>query len=135
MPKPQAVVSGSFRRHLDSVRKAVRELTAMGVSVLSPSDAEPIAQEGSFVILKSDRHRDVKRLEEDHLRAIDECDFLWLVAPDGVAGQSTCLEVGYALAKEKPIYTEAMFTDTVLAVFAHRVDSVGAMLSLHSRER
>lgn len=129
----KAVVSGSFRRHLAEIRLALRELAALGVEILSPEDADAVGTRGSFVILESDGHDDIRRLEDAHLDAIADCDFLWVVVPDGTAGQSTCLEIGYALAMGKPIYTQAQLVDTTLTEYAIQVPDARAVISLHGK--
>jgi nucleoside 2-deoxyribosyltransferase len=45
-----------------------------------------------------------KRLALEHYAAIDEADKVYLITPDGYMGTSLKLELGYAVAKNKPIY-------------------------------
>lgn len=45
-----------------------------------------------------------KRLALEHYAAIDEADAVYLLTPDGYMGTSLKLELGYAIAKNKPIY-------------------------------
>ena len=45
-----------------------------------------------------------KRLALEHYAAIDEADTVYLLTPGGYMGTSLKLELGYAIAKNKPIY-------------------------------
>jgi len=38
------------------------------------------------------------------LRRIDESDVVYIVNPDGYVGRSVSVDIGYAYAKDKPIY-------------------------------
>ena len=40
----------------------------------------------------------------EHYVAIDEADKVYLITPEGYMGTSLKLELGYAVAKNKPIY-------------------------------
>lgn len=59
----------------------------------------------------SDRNKDdadtieeKKRLAIEHYEAIDKSDIIYLITPGGYMGTSCKLELGYAIAKNKPIY-------------------------------
>jgi len=39
------------------------------------------------------------------LEKIDEADVVYVVNPEGYVGRSVCVDMGYAYAKGKPIYT------------------------------
>jgi nucleoside 2-deoxyribosyltransferase len=38
------------------------------------------------------------------LEKIDEADVVYVINPDGYVGRSVCVDIGYAYAKDKPIY-------------------------------
>jgi nucleoside 2-deoxyribosyltransferase len=38
------------------------------------------------------------------LEKIDKADVVYVVNPDGYVGKSVCVDIGYAYAKDKPIY-------------------------------
>jgi len=40
------------------------------------------------------------------LKKIDEADVVYVVNPKGYVGRSVCVDIGYAYAKNKPIYVK-----------------------------
>src|SRR5436305_1073674 len=92
----RATVSGSFHRHMPAIEAAVGELWAKGVEVLSPANPQVVDFRGEFLFVASDRLRSIKLVQDRHLEAIGQSDFVWLVCPDGYTGPSACLEIGYA---------------------------------------
>jgi hypothetical protein len=101
----QATVSGSFRRAMEAVQAAVRELTDAGVLVLSPADPRVVDRFGDFVFVASDEVRRIRTVQGRHLAAIAASEFLWLVAPDGYVGQSAAMEIGFAAAHNVPVFS------------------------------
>src|ERR1700686_4162645 len=103
-PKNQlrAAVSGSFHRHMEAITRAVHELAALSVRVLSPADPRIVAAQGEFLFVASDRIRSVRLVQDRHLESIRAADFLWLVCPDGYVGSSASMEIGYAAAAAVP---------------------------------
>lgn len=89
---------------MDQVRDAVYELTALGISVQSPTDPRVVDQIDEFIFVASDHLRSVPTVQRLHLAAISRSDFLWLVAPDGYVGLSASLEIGYAAACSVPVF-------------------------------
>jgi hypothetical protein len=126
-------VSGSFHRHMDEIAIAVESLRAHGVEVLSPSDPEVVDQIGLFLFVASDRHRSVRLVQDRHLDALCHSHFLWLVCPDGYVGQSASLEIGFAIARGIPIYSEHLPEDLTLRQYVHRVDSIADAMQFASR--
>ena len=100
----KAAVSGSFHRHMAAIGAAVEELISRSIRVLSPADPRVVAAQGEFLFVASDRVRSVRLVQDRHLESIRAADFLWLVCPDGYAGQSASMEVGFAAAARVPIF-------------------------------
>jgi hypothetical protein len=71
----------------------------------------------SFLFVASDRLRSVRLVQQRHLFAIGESDFLWLVAPDGYVGTSAAMEIGYAIACRIPVFCADTPTDVTLREF------------------
>jgi nucleoside 2-deoxyribosyltransferase len=115
-PKNQlrAAVSGSFHRHMEAITRAVHELAALSVRVLSPADPRIVAAQGEFLFVASDRVRSVRLVQDRHLESIRAADFLWLVCPDGYVGQSASMELGYAAAKGIPLFATRAPSDLTL---------------------
>lgn len=99
-----ATVSGSFHRHMESITKAVHELAALSVRVLSPSDPRIVAAQGEFLFVASDPIRSVRLVQDRHLDCIRASSFLWLVCPDGYVGVSAAMEIGAAREAGVPIF-------------------------------
>ena len=113
----KVTVSGSFHRHLAPIKEAIQQFQENGCEVLSPRDVTVVAEMGDFLFVASDIYRSILIVENRHLFSIAACDFLWLVTPDGYIGQSAALEIGYAIAKGKPIYCERMPHDLTVAEY------------------
>jgi hypothetical protein len=110
----QITVSGSFRRAMGAVQDVVEEFVELGALVLSPADPRIVDQFGDFVFVASDHVRRIRTVQGRHLSAVGASDFLWLVAPDGYIGQSAAMEIGYAAAREIPVYSDEVPADLTL---------------------
>src|SRR5258708_30893336 len=130
MRQLRVTVSGSFTRHLDRIQKAVAELKARGVRVLSPEQPVIVDALEGFVFVASDRHRSVKLVQDRHLASIADSDFLWLEADDGYVGQSAALELGYAIGVGIPVYSVAFPSDLTMRQYVRRVPSLAAAITL-----
>ena len=124
MSRKRAVVSGSFRRHLDRIQSAVAELTEEGVEVLSPADPRVVDEFGEFLFVASDRLRSIHAVQSRHLAAIRISDFVWLEDPDGYIGQSASMELGFAVACRTPIFTLSTPNDLTLRQYVRTVSSL-----------
>src|SRR5580704_16482770 len=118
-----ATVSGSFHRHMEAITRAVHELAALSVRVLSPADPRIVAFQGEFLFVASDPVRSVRLVQDRHLESIRAANFLWLVCPDGYVGQSASMEIGYAVREGVPIYTTHAPTDLTLRQYVRVVQS------------
>ena len=121
--KVRVVVSGSFNRHLSSIREAVTDFRELGVNVLSPKDPRPVDKLGQFIILASDKRRSLRGIENRHLAAISRASFLYIESPDGYIGVSTALELGYAVSCRIPVIASARLSDLTMNQY---VDAVAA---------
>lgn len=110
-------ISGSWNRHLALIRHAELEFRECGCDILSPKNTTIVDAVGDFLFVESDVHRSIKLIENRHLLAIANSDFLWLVSPDGYTGLSASLEIGYAVAKGVPIYCELPHPDLTMSKY------------------
>ena len=132
----RATVSGSFRRHMPAVQEAVYSLTDLGVEVLSPSDPRVVDAFGNFLFVASDHLRTIRLVEQRHLAAIRQSDFLWLADPEGYVGNSASLEIGFAAALGVPVYATEPLADLTLRQYVTIVPGMQACLhDLHSHKR
>jgi hypothetical protein len=129
---PTATVSGSFRRAIDDIQRDVELLSDSGVLVLSPADPRVVEQFGDFVFVASDRVRRIRTVQSRHLASIEASDFLWLVAPNGYIGVSAAMEIGFAAAREIPIYCTDVPVDLTLRNWVTVVGGIDATLARHT---
>ena len=100
----KVVVCGSYHRSTDQLERIIFELEATSCRILSPLSIDFIDDSSSVVKLKSEEFFSVAEIEKFHLRAIAECDLVWLHNPDGYVGVMGAFELGYAYNLRKPIY-------------------------------
>jgi SAM-dependent methyltransferase len=132
----KATISGSLRRFLPEMEEAARELKEVGISVLSPRAFQVIDEKNGFVFLEGDEG-EASTIQNSHLQAITNSDFLLLVCPGGYLGSSASLEVGYALALGIPIFALSPPAEPVIFERVKVVDSaamaVASLLNDHHR--
>jgi hypothetical protein len=124
-----ATVSGSFHRHMTAIYDAVGSLRAAGVTVLSPSNPTVVDHIGEFLFVASDRLRSVKLVQDRHLEAIRNSDFLWVVCPDGYTGASTSGEVMAAAVLGVPVFSSSPALDITIGEYVERVGSIGEAIA------
>ncbi len=129
MNAPKVTVSGSFRKAMSDIQRAVAELTDLGGRVLSPSDPRVVDSFGDFLFVASDRLRTIRTVQSRHLAAIEASDLVWLVAPDGYVGTSAAMEIGFAMAVGTPVFTDSTPSDLTLRQYVTTVSSISDALS------
>ena len=115
------VISGSFRRYFDGISETVKAFEALGVDVLSPKASKVINPGEEFAVLETDDTDDPKTLEQRHLDAIVAADALYLYNPDGYIGDSSKMELGWAIALGKPVFCKELVADSTLKFFCGTV--------------
>jgi hypothetical protein len=120
----RATVSGSFHRHMVPIQEAVGNLRALGVDVLSPSDPTVVAADEDFLFVASDKLRSRKMVEDRHLEAIRNSDFLWIVCPDGYTGASTSGEILAAAVLKVPVFSTNAALDITIGDYVEKVGSM-----------
>ncbi|MCX5854610.1 MAG: nucleoside 2-deoxyribosyltransferase, partial [Deltaproteobacteria bacterium] len=113
------VISGSFRRNYSNIIKLLKMITCTKkITVLSPAESRVINSNADFVLLESDsKEASIKEIEDKHLDAIKQADFLVVSVPDGKLGYSTLIEMGFAIAFDKPIYCIGEVHDTMISQY------------------
>lgn len=101
------VICGSFRRNLDEIRSLITKLHKQEIMVYSPQNTIVTGEVDGFVLLKNDHPINGSNysIECKHLDAIanKECDMVIVCNSDDNVGDSTSMEVGFALALGKRI--------------------------------
>ena len=117
----KVTISGSFTRDMKKIGQDTEEFKNLDYEVLSPISVNVVKELSHFMYVDGDVIDDSRRTQDLHFRAIDKSDFLWIVAPDGRPGQSTCMEMGYAYGIGKKMYTKDTILDTTLHDYCDRV--------------
>jgi len=110
-------ISGSFRKHFSEIIKLIYKSEEAGIDVLSPKKSKIINPGAEFIFLESDDTEDQMMLQLRHLEAISQSDALYVCNHDGYMGASTILEMGWALALGKPVYSKEGVDDSTLKFF------------------
>lgn len=108
-------ISGSFRKHLEEVVRTIAEFENSGAKVLSPKFIKPKNPGSEFVLFEGEDTDSPRKLEDGHLRAIRQSDALYVVDPDGYAGNSAVMEIGFALALRKPVFAKWQPAEFILS--------------------
>lgn len=74
--------------------------------VLSPLGIDFVDPDAEFVRLRHELNASATEIEEQHLSALVEADFVWLHAPEGYIGASAMFELGHAKALGIPIFSD-----------------------------
>lgn len=122
-------VSGSFHRHLDDVAAAVAYFAESGAEVLSPRDPRIVACDGAFMFVASDGVHDVGIVQDGHLHAIAQSGLLWVASPDGYAGVSVSMEIGFAVAVGVPVLCPTPMRDRTLREYVEVVAGIEVALA------
>ncbi|MBP8591383.1 nucleoside 2-deoxyribosyltransferase [Candidatus Shapirobacteria bacterium] len=94
------VICGS-KRFRAEIRKFVKQLKSAGITVYEPH----LLGQGEWEHLSEDYKKFVALgLTHDHFYKIKMADVVFLYNKDGYSGNSSTLEIGYAVALGKPIY-------------------------------
>jgi len=101
---PETVISGSFRKNMEQIGKALEGFEKADVKVLAPTTKEAVNPDEEFIILATDDpNKPPHKLEMDFMREIRKADFLYVANVDGYVGQSAATEMAYARLKNLPV--------------------------------
>ncbi len=93
-----AVISGSYRRHLNELYGLKQDLEKLGIVVLSPVGSFALNPNEEFILLDADPIQDKRLLQDSIFAKIRSSSFLILANFQGYIGKAAMMEVGYALA-------------------------------------
>jgi len=115
-------VIGSFRKHLADVFIARETFTRLGIEVTTPLGAQVLKPNIRFVRFDSDE-KDLSDSAVQHLAVgrILGADAVYVVAPEGYIGRTTCYEVGRCMQASSPIYFSEQPQDLPIEVPASHV--------------
>lgn len=106
-------ISGSFDKFKPEIDAAIREFTDLGVIVLEPglgwlSKLQVLTlgyDPKVFRPLPREIGLKPGQIENRFLKALGRSDFLYVENPNGYIGNSAALEIGFALARNRAIYS------------------------------
>jgi hypothetical protein len=128
-PDVSVAIIGSFKQHYEDVRAAVRRFRDAGITVRSPLGADIVEEGIDFVRFTSDDPSlddyDVQSLA---LHRILGADAVYVVAPGGYLGRTTCYEIGRAVQAGRPVYFSEPPVDLPLRVPTSSVVSVETLV-------
>ena len=116
-------ISGSFHRSPEQLLSAYHELNMIGCQILSPHRLDFLDNSAEFVVEKHESELSIKEIQDHHLLAIRQVNFLWLHLPDGYVGTSTSFEIGYALACRVPMFSNTAPNEEMLSHYITIVPS------------
>lgn len=103
------IAIGCTMKYRSVARETVAKFSELGITAFFPN--LDYSHENTD---KADTPEEKKRLAMEHYRAIDEADVVYFIIPEGYMGTSCKLELGYAVARQKPIYFSEPTKDPAL---------------------
>lgn len=129
LAKCEVVISGTYRKAFEALRYLYEQFRDLGCTVLSPSNVTVVREEDGFVYMRGEETYSPEWIENRHLNAIQEANFVWLHAPEGYVGPTAALEVGFAHAIGVPVYAQNVPNDATLQSFVRVVESPSGAIS------
>jgi NTP pyrophosphatase (non-canonical NTP hydrolase) len=124
----QVVLSGTYRKDFEGLKRTYEELKDLNCEILSPSNVTAVSEIDGFVYMQGEESQAPDAVEARHLDAIQKSQFMWLHAPSGYVGTSAALEIGFANAAGIPVFSKQVVNDPVLRTFVHVVPSPAAVI-------
>lgn len=104
-PATTVAIIGSFRKYYDEVLEAARYFEKADISVLTPPDSYIVDPRAEFVRFGCDpEDLTDNQIQSETLDRIFAADFVYVVAPDGYIGRTTCYELGRAYERNMTVY-------------------------------
>lgn len=101
-------------RHSEPALRYAKALEGEDLEVYCPERVE--GTEAWEVMDEVDKRVTLQNLVDKHFRAIDESDVVLIYNEDGYIGTSVNIEIGYAVAKEKRIFTIMVDDDPLRSI-------------------
>jgi MFS family permease len=123
--RPTVVVIGSFREDLPGLLQYCDSLRNAGFHVLHPPDGATRVQDlGGFVQLNTDTSEDPGEQQNRVFECIDDAAAVILYTPSGRVGNSSAMEVGYAIRNGTPVFSSAQIEDPTLGTLVKSLDGI-----------
>lgn len=109
-------IVGSFRRSPEEL-KLLFQFVQATYTLLSPISISWNDAQADFVRTENNAGLNTAEVEDQHLDALRDSDFIVLHAPDGYVGTSATYELGFAKALGIPVFSTHPIKDKILASF------------------
>ena len=93
----KTICLSSSLKYKDLIRETIHKFKRLGIKALFPNLDSGLDKDKLNMKV-------MKRLCQDHFRAIDNSEVLYVINPGGYIGTLVNVEIGYALGKGKPVY-------------------------------
>jgi hypothetical protein len=124
-------IIGSFKKHYRSVLKALTAFQKIGVVVTSPKGTSIIKEGEPFVRFVSDQKDAANPLIQTiALHRILRADLVYVVAPQGYVGNTTCYEIGRIIQCKRPLYFSAKPEDLPIEVPSGHIMDIDKIVDL-----
>ncbi len=128
---PTVAIIGSFRQFYEQVLDAWQKISASGIAITSPLGSRIITAGVPFVRFESDDEAlDDAMVQTLALHRILRADLVYVVAPFGYVGRTTCYEIGRILQAGKSIYFSEFPKDLPVRVSPDRVTTPTQLINL-----
>lgn len=128
MGKISVSVIGSFRQYYDDVVIAVKEFQALGIDVKSPPVSTIVNPGASFARFAEDPPTfSDSDIQEVTIEKILSSNVVYVVAPQGYVGQTTCYELGRIHGRKISTYFSHRPTDLPVFVPEENIVSPGCL--------
>jgi len=115
--KLQVSIIGSFRKSHDEL-KELFAFVQENYTLLSPKSIDWENPDEEFVRVESQpATMSIAEIENEHLEALRDSDFIILFAPEGYVGSSATYELGFARALGIPVLSTFPINDETLSLF------------------
>lgn len=119
-------IIGSFRQYYPEAILAVQEFAALGITVRSPAVSRIVNPGGDYIRFETDPpHSSDQFIQAATLQKILNSDLIYVVAPAGYIGRTTCYELGRIHERSIPVYFSAAPRDLPIEV------SAGSVIDAH----
>mgnify|MGYP001581899697 CR=1 FL=1 len=105
-------ISGSYGKFKPEIDRTIEEFNDHGITVLQPVKGWLLIPKGmiyrvnknNFRPLPSERYMTVRQIEDSFLNDVSISNFLYVDNHEGHFGTSACLEIGFAVARDIPVF-------------------------------
>lgn len=126
----ELAIIGSFRQHYNHVRAAISAAAQYDWTVTSPLGHDIVEPGIDFVRFDSDSADfDDPTVQSVALHRILRADLVYVVAPGGYVGRTTCYEIGRIVGGGRPLYFSERPADLPIAVPDAAIGPLDQLLS------